>query len=52
MTQLVVSLSHQEKEQFAMLAAKNDISMSQLIRWFVRLLIRENGRGIDIHIEK
>lgn len=52
MTQITVNLPYDEKEQFAQLAAKNDISMSQLIRWFIRDLIHNESYGLSLRIEK
>ena len=52
MTQITVNLPYDEKEKFAKLAAKNDIAMSQLIRWFIRNLIRDDTCGLTIHIEQ
>ena len=52
MTQITVNLPYDEKERFAKLAAKNDIAMSQLIRWFIRNLIREDTCGFTLRIEQ
>ena len=52
MTQITICLPYDEKEQFAKLAAKNDMSMSQLVRWFIRSLIREEPSVTTFHIEK
>ena len=52
MTQITVNLPYEDKEQFAMLAAKNDVTMSQLIRWFIRDLIHNEDCGVTFHIEK
>ncbi len=51
MTQITVTLPYDEKEQFAKIAAKNDLTMSQLIRWFIRN-INSDTCGFSIRIEK
>ena len=52
MTQIIVNLPYEDKDQFAKIATKNDITMSQLIRWFIRNLIRNEDCNITFRIEK
>lgn len=53
MTQIVVRLPYEEKAQFMKIATKNDMTMSQLIRWLIRWLIRcvNDGASTGIHME-
>ena len=52
MAQITISLPFEDKQQFAMIAQKNDLSMSQLIRWFIRSVIHDDSYGFSIRLEK
>lgn len=49
MTQIVVRLPYEEKAQFMKIATKNDMTMSQLIRWLIRYV--NDGASTGIHME-
>ena len=50
MTQITVRLPDEDKCKFAQIAASNDVTMSQLLRWFIRELNSNAKYGMDIHI--
>ena len=50
MTQIVVRLPYEEKAQFMKIATKNDMTMSQLIRWLIRYVNEGAAQGIPMEI--
>lgn len=50
MTQITVRLPYEDKCKFAQIAESNDVTMSQLLRWFIRELNSNAKYGMDIHI--
>ena len=51
MSQITFNLPFEEKQQFAKIAYQNDITMAQLLRWFVRNINHNAHNGIAFHIE-
>lgn len=51
MTQIIINLPYEDKRKFAEIAYKNDITMSQLLRWFIRDTINNSQYGITFRIE-
>ncbi len=50
MPQITVRLPYEDKCKFAQIAESNDITMSQLLRWFIREINSNAKYGIDVHI--
>ena len=51
MSQIIINLPYEDKRKFAEIAYKNDITMSQLLRWFIRDINSNSQYGITFHIE-
>lgn len=51
MSQIIINLPYEDKRKFAEIAYKNDITMSQLLRWFIRDINNTSQYGITLRIE-